>query len=73
MNKYRLSNGRYASQIDSLKDRIKHTFEHLSQEADKWYRAWLATAKENSRLLRENAQLREDNKKFQQILKILQQ
>lgn len=71
MNTNRLRNGQYATAIESERDHAKGRIAFLSAEAEKWYRAWQAIAQENSRLIRENAQLKKDNQLLLTIKKVL--
>ncbi len=72
MNTQRLRNGRFATAIESERDRAKCKIAHLSLEAEKWYRAYEVLAESNARLERENAELKKENQLLTKIKNLLQ-
>lgn len=68
---HRLTNGRFATEMESERDHARSRIAHLSTEADKWYRAYKVLADANARLEQEVRRLRNENKLLTKLKELL--
>lgn len=68
---HRLTNGRFATAIDSERDHARKRIECLTEREERYYRAWKVLADANARLEREVQRLRSENKLLTKLKELL--